>query len=279
MMEVSVSTWSLSKCGSTMEEWFRTAKAAGISYLDFTLDACYQIFDWRQVSEEEVFAYFSEVKKLAATYGLKVFQTHAPYAGFPDYLDEEYFGQTVKAIAATAALGAKYTVGHPFPFPLYGKKNMWEKERAFTVRYYKRFIPALEKYGVTMCVENIYDWDNGNIRQVGFSDTKNIASIAEELGEYFGTCLDTGHYALYGGNQAQAVRELGKTLKVLHIHDSFGVKDDHLIPRLGGIDWSGFTDALKEVGYEGTLNMELKPYPYMDSAAGFVFAKERMLSL
>ena len=280
-MELSVSSWSLSKLGcQSIEEIFIAAKRNGFTNMEMDLDDNYYVFfDYRSLSEEEVYAHFAEVKKLADKHGVTINQTHIPYAVFPTYLDDSYFELVKKGIAATSALGAKYAVIHPFPFPLYKKRDFWVQERAFSLKWFKRLIPCLEQYGVVCCLENIYDWDNSEIRHTGFSNAKNLAELVQELGDNFGTCLDTGHYHLYGGTQEQAIREFGKTLKVLHIHDCYGIKDDHTIPMLGSIDWSNFVPTLREVGYEGVLNMELKPYLYMESDIGFAFAKEIMKSL
>ena len=54
----------------------------------------------------------------------------------------------------------------------------------------------------------------------------------------------------------------GKHLKVLHIHDTDGVHDTHLIPYTGryldrqATDWEGILRALAEIGYEGNFTYE-----------------------
>ena len=47
----------------------------------------------------------------------------------------------------------------------------------------------------------------------------------------------------------------------LHIHDNDGRSDQHLTPGLGNIDWNGFAKALKDICFNGVLNLEVKTLP------------------
>ena len=53
------------------------------------------------------------------------------------------------------------------------------------------------------------------------------------------------------------VRLCGDKLACLHVHDNPGYADFHAIPfTRGNIDWRGFRDALKEIGYKAPLVLE-----------------------
>jgi sugar phosphate isomerase/epimerase len=52
------------------------------------------------------------------------------------------------------------------------------------------------------------------------------------------------------------IRQLGGLVKVLHLHDNNGIKDQHKMPRTGDLDWNDILSALSEVGYDGYYNME-----------------------
>ena len=55
--------------------------------------------------------------------------------------------------------------------------------------------------------------------------------------ERFKVCLDTGHVAVYEGLTPDgAMRELGDTVRVLHVHDNNGRSDLHYMPYFGVID-------------------------------------------
>ena len=190
----------------------------------------------------------------------------------------------MKSIVATSAAGAKYCVIHSLIFPLYGK-DLSENEMAFNMDFFARLLPYLKKYDVVACLENLYDRyfdkEKGYIREVFVSRPERLMQYLDRLDErYFGVCLDTGHLHMFGGDQREAIRTFGKRLKVLHIHDNDGVRDCHWLPKMGTIDWNGFVDTLKEVGYEGTLNLEIKPLPYISATLkAFEYVKAVTLSI
>ncbi len=73
-----------------------------------------------------------------------------------------------------------------------------------------------------------------------------------------GMNLDTGHSFLKdGGDPAETARKIGKRLFTTHLQDNFGTHDDHQPPGLGRIDWLSTMRALKEIGYDGPLMMEM----------------------
>jgi sugar phosphate isomerase/epimerase len=103
----------------------------------------------------------------------------------------------------------------------------------------------------TICLENLileYTKAEEILRLIG----------AARGGERLGICLDTGHLNMNGGSCAEFVKTAGNRLKALHITDSIGDHDDHILPFGGGnIDWHATMKALKEVGYSGAFNFEV----------------------
>lgn len=59
-------------------------------------------------------------------------------------------------------------------------------------------------------------------------------------------CLDLGHAHIAPG-VAEAIGTLGKRITHLHVHDNHGLKDEHLWPGDGTIDWPGTLEALKQL--------------------------------
>ena len=61
-----------------------------------------------------------------------------------------------------------------------------------------------------------------------------------------GVCLDLGHaHATVGVRQAIAT--FGPRIASLHVHDNHGVRDEHLWPGEGTIDWPATVEALKKL--------------------------------
>jgi sugar phosphate isomerase/epimerase len=69
--------------------------------------------------------------------------------------------------------------------------------------------------------------------------------------------LDIGHCNLFGRDPADMIRRFAPRLNHLHVHDNNGVWDQHLPPGTGRIEWPEVFAALKEVGYDKTLTLEV----------------------
>jgi sugar phosphate isomerase/epimerase len=90
------------------------------------------------------------------------------------------------------------------------------------------------------------------------SDAATLAWLIEEQleGLNVGVCLDYGHAHLMG-DLGEAVEALSGHLWTTHIHDNRGVRDDHLAPYLGTIDWDAAMMETQKIGYDGVLMFEV----------------------
>lgn len=112
-------------------------------------------------------------------------------------------------------------------------------------------LPQAEQLGIRIALENLQPGSSS-------SQIELLVDAVDRLGHpLIGICLDTGHANMSGYGPAEAVRAIGHRLFALHVHDNDGQRDLHAPPFTGAIDWTGFVDALKDVGYSGTLNLEV----------------------
>jgi sugar phosphate isomerase/epimerase len=77
--------------------------------------------------------------------------------------------------------------------------------------------------------------------------------------DYIGLCYDTGHANLMcrrGGSEADILTSHPERLIALHLHDNEGVRDQHLLPFDGTIDWHDLVSALAGVNYTRPLCLE-----------------------
>jgi sugar phosphate isomerase/epimerase len=89
---------------------------------------------------------------------------------------------------------------------------------------------------------------------------KNVLS---KIGnEAFGICLDTCHAQMhlrkYQNPLHRYLSELHAYITHIHISDCMGEFDDHLPPGKGTIDWKDFLIQLNNIGYKGTMILEIK---------------------
>lgn len=81
--------------------------------------------------------------------------------------------------------------------------------------------------------------------------------IEEELESVdAGVCLDYGHAHLLG-DLAEAVETISGHVLSTHVHDNRGMRDDHLVPFAGSIDWDVAMMATQKIGYDGPLMFEV----------------------
>lgn len=201
------------------------------------------------------------VRKAADEAGITFSQTHAPLIYYTDSEDElaRKIEITKRMFRASEILGAPYMVIHPRMFPDGINGEHAEEYLSLNVEFYKDLLSDAEKTGVSIALENMLGWDPKVRRRchTTFSRIEEILECKRRLNSEFVTvCLDTGHSNIHRESPALAARKLGSDLKCLHVHDNWGVDDNHLACGFGNIDWDAFMEALKEINYQGCFSSE-----------------------
>ena len=231
----------------------------------------YMDFDWYANTEgglypedeAEFIRVTEELRDKFNAEGYKVRQIHGPWRSTEDYRTEEQraerYEKTVRAIRAAAIIGAKYMAIHPImPFGV-GKHTEREAEEAFliNVEFFTRLAKVGEEDGVYVCLENMPFPD------FPISSTIDIMRVVRAVNNpYFRVCLDTGHANVVKPDPAESVHIIGKdNLLILHVHGNDGKDDLHYNPMKEGdtVDWEAFSAALREIDFEGVVNLETSP--------------------
>jgi sugar phosphate isomerase/epimerase len=168
-----------------------------------------------------------------------------------------------------SSLGAKYYVIHP-GFETYWKNGggTWDDtKKVMTFPRNENTIGRLWETNAASIVElaDFADglgvemaFENGPTNMMTPTETINVVRAANRRN--VGVCLDTGHVNVGGTvKPADAIREVGPLLRTLHLHDNNADGDFHLAPGMGSIDWVAVGQALRDVAYSGTFNLELPP--------------------
>lgn len=120
--------------------------------------------------------------------------------------------------------------------------HLGEREDGWSQRSMEYAISALEHLGafshplgVRLLVENL----------TSEPTTPEHLKIILELGHLstVGVCLDLGHAHMTVG-VAGAIATLGERITTVHVHDNHAIKDEHLWPGDGTIDWPAAVKAL-----------------------------------
>ena len=135
--------------------------------------------------------------------------------------------------------------------------------------FYKSLIPAAERTGVGVLIENIgnyadphYLWNGADLREL-------IDRVDHPL---FTACWDVGHANHFFPNhcnQYDSILALGDKLTALHVHDNVGDIADtrahyridmHTLPYssyVTCVNYDAVMQGLKDIGYTGTFNFEV----------------------
>ena len=232
------------------------------------------------VSDEEFVKRLETVKGYADKNGIEIHQMHGPWVWPPREETEEgrkeRFEKMSKSISAAPILGCKYWVIHPMlPFGIYDIHLNKEKETwDFNLEYFSRLTEVAKKHDVTICLENM-PWNSYSI-----ATPYRIVELVKVVNdEHFQCCLDTGHVACFNNYPVgDAVRTMGKHLKVLHVHDNHG-GDSHELPYLGKIDWEGFYRGLCDIGYDGVFNFECQPPHWVMNSVSSDYMEKALVAI
>ncbi len=185
--------------------------------------------------------------------GLYVNQTHGPCPtdDMTPESRERNFALTLRAIRLTRWLGAEDLVIHPI-LPFGQVPGREDEVFEANVRWLRRLLPYAQAQGVRLNVENL------PYAACGISHMRTLAALAAAVDDpACCLCLDTGHAACLGDDPAEMARLAGERLRTLHVHDNDLRHDLHLIPFAGRIDWSAFRGALREIGFDGVVSLEV----------------------
>jgi sugar phosphate isomerase/epimerase len=113
---------------------------------------------------------------------------------------------------------------------------------------------ACEKSGVLMSIEP------HPARYV--ANTDGALRLLEHVGSrVLGINFDPSHTFPVGDFPNVSVYRLGKKILHLHVSDNDGVTNVHWRPGMGKIEWVAMFQALKDVGYDGVVSIELEDVP------------------
>ena len=222
------------------------------------------------------------IRSAAEDHGVVIGQTHAPYG-----YREEHKGDVAaildmyrRAAEAPALLGSKLMVVHPLKFNDCIRDYRREECFDLNIEIFQRLTPILKGAGVTALLENMFVTEHGDgwfrLLPTIYSSGAELRRAADILGDSYGVCWDSGHAFITKEDIGGAIRTIGKRLLALHMHDNTGDRDDHLPPYFGKMPTDEMVDALKEIGYEGNLNFEVRftavPTEMLEAAMRYVYA-------
>ncbi len=166
---------------------------------------------------------------------------------------DEAVRQYREAVYLAAEIGASRLVLHE------GHLSYWKLDRR-TARQaavvgLSQVLYIARQVGVTVALENT------NYGKFAMYNTwQEWVALADELTDpTLRLTLDVGHATLAGWDIPALIRALSGQIAQIHVHDTGGQADDHLLPGQGVVDWPGIGQALRETGCSAPLILESGP--------------------
>ncbi len=133
--------------------------------------------------------------------------------------------------------------------------HLGERDDTWSQRTIEFAITALEHLGafarplgVRLLVENLLSEPTTPEHLVTILELGHLDNV--------GVCLDLGHANITVGTDA-AIATLGRRIATVHVHDNHGIKDEHLWPGGGTIDWKATAEALQSLATPPATVLEI----------------------
>ena len=108
-------------------------------------------------------------------------------------------------------------------------------------------IGRAEKIGCVIAVENIFEEEPSTLR----------ALLETFASPYLRHCFDVGHWNMFKKvGMEEWFAELGPSIAETHIHDNFGIRDDHAPIGEGNIDFELFFSLMERYAPDAALTIE-----------------------
>ena len=203
--------------------------------------------------------YYASLDRMAREAGVRLFEMHAPFGECWDLncsvqsRRKKMVEEHIEIMNYAAEIGCRTYVIHVGAWDcIFRPEITIEKMRDLARESLERLLPAAERAGIIIAVENSFEMSNAPEEVLGLLKAFDSPAL--------GCCFDTGHanymapardgrpknYSEYQVNKAwrghlveepEAVKKLLPWIVTCHLHDNNGLGDQHNLPGRGTIDW------------------------------------------
>jgi sugar phosphate isomerase/epimerase len=221
--------------------------ALGFDYLEITMDAPFAHHTLIREQKEAILTALNR-HGMALTCHLPTFVSTADLT---DSLREASIQETLASMRCAADLQPLKVVVHPSIIRGLGAmlRDLADEHARTTLA---RLVKEAERLNLTICLENMMPNSQSLVRPEDFDDILHTYSSIQMT-------LDIGHAHINGRMQRilAFIDRFGDRIGHIHASDNFGRNDDHLPIGAGAIDFPAVVKALRNIGYDDTITLEV----------------------
>jgi len=213
----------------------------------------------KPLADDQWKARMEDLRQTLDVSGVKVPYTHSFWYILSKMENEEKIAANDemirRSVEASAMLGASVMVVHAQS--VYGENGYDAvKTREYNRDFFARLGEEASRFGLTLAVENVFSIPGSFDFTVSAED---MAELMLELNDpMFGICWDLGHANMAGLDHEKALETVAPWLRHVHAGDNSGKIDAHTVPGYGTVPWERVMKKLKEIGYQGDLNLSVR---------------------
>ena len=220
----------------------------GFDYLELTMDAPQAHHRIIKQQKEELLKALDRHKMGLICH----LPTFVSTADLTDSLRETSLSEVLESLEVAADLGPLKVVLHPSHIAGLSVFVM-DQARQHALKSLDTIVEKADHLGICLCIENMFP------RSRSLVDPEDFVEIFERFPTLKLT-LDTGHAHIKGrgGNKVlDFIERFHDRIGHIHANDNFGNEDSHLPIGAGTIDFQRIIKALKGIGYDGTITLEV----------------------
>ena len=264
--QLSISIASLCR-NQPLDSVLRMVKAAGYDSVDFPFST-FSNSPLSPLNQPNWQDWMRQVKDLSREIGLPITQAHASWEqGIPaDFRYEAPHDLYYRTMEACRMVGCRHLIFHPLrQLERVDSYAMRQRIHEWNVRWFHDLVSAATENDVIINLENTFD--SHHVQKPGdlpypYTTAQDMIDLMRDIGSLrVQICLDTGHANISAQDIPAMIRAFRRDLATLHLNDNYGrigpiYEDLHLFPGYGRVEWKGVFDALREIGFDGPMNIE-----------------------
>ena len=183
----------------------------------------------------------------------------------PSWIEADGSRREIRVRHTLACLDVAHRLGcRCISIPPGGPLDGMDRDRAYALfrKGLEQVMPEAEALGIDVLIEPEPD--------LLIENTAQFKSFMKEIqSKHLGLNFDIGHFYCVGEDPAEAFEELFQWIGHVHIEDIADTRvHQHLVPGRGAISFMPIFKAMKRLGYDGDICLELYPYVDMPELAG-----------